>query len=68
MALIIGDRVADSLERARWSAEDSVTGAHVAVKVSHDALEDKGESACLDKAIEKYDGSESSVDVTTGDF
>lgn len=68
MALIIGDRVDDTLERARWRAKDSITGADVAVRISHEALTDKGEAACLDKASEKYDGSRTSVDVTTGDF
>ena len=68
MALIIGDRVDDSLERARWRAEDSSTGSHVAVSVSFEALTDKGEAACLSKAEDKYGGSGSSVDVTTGDF
>lgn len=68
MALIIGDRIEDTLERARWRATDSVTSKPVGVQVSHEALQDKGESACLDKAREKYDGSSSAVHVTTTDF
>jgi len=68
MTLIIGDRVDDTLERARWRAKDSDTGADVAVKISHEALMDRGEANCLQKAREKYDGSGNPVDVTTGDF
>lgn len=68
MALIIGDRVEDSLERARWRATDSVTNANVGVKVSHEALIDHGEADCLAKAVGKYDGSTEVVDVTTSDF
>lgn len=68
MALVIGDRVEDTLERARWRATDSATGAFVAVHVSLQALTDKGEASCLNKADKKYDGKSGSVDVTTGDF
>jgi hypothetical protein len=68
MALIIGERVQDDINRARWRATDAITGAVVAVTVSLEALSDKGEAACLSKAIEKYNGSGSRVDVTTGDF
>jgi hypothetical protein len=68
MALIIGERVQDSLERARWRATDSATSQPVGVNISHEALADNGETACLDKAQEKYDGAASSVDVTTSDF
>jgi len=68
MTLIIGDRVDDTLERARWRARDSITGVDVAVRISHEALTDKGEAACLGKALEKYHGSGNPVDVTSGDF
>lgn len=68
MALIIGERIEDSLERGRWRATDSVTSKPVGVNISHEALRDQGEEACLDKARDKYDGSASSVDVTTSDF
>ena len=68
MTLIIGDRTDDTLERARWKAKDSATGADVAVSVSHEALTDRGEASCLSKAQEKYNGSGSPVDITTGDF
>jgi hypothetical protein len=68
MALIIGDRVEDSLDRARWRARDSATNADVAVTISCEALTDKGEAACLAKAEEKYDGSARRVDVNNSDF
>ena len=68
MTLTIQDRIEDSLERARWRATNSATGAHVSVSASHEAIADKGEMACLSKAQEKYDGAANAVDVTTGDF
>lgn len=68
MALVIGDRIADGLDRAGWRATDSITGANIAVNISFEALADKGEAECLSKAQEKYDGSGNPVHVTTGDF
>lgn len=68
MPLDIGDRIDDDLSDARWRAKDSLTSRPVGVRVSHEALQDMGESACLQKAVEKYDGSTDSVRVTTGDF
>ncbi len=68
MALDIGERIGDSLGRARWRATDSITKKSVKVNVSHEALKDNDEAACLDKAREKYNGSADSVDVTASDF
>ena len=68
MALIIGERDVNSLERARWRAKDSSTHNHVGVSISFEALTDKGEKACLSKAKHKYEVSGDPVDVTTGDF
>jgi len=68
MTLIIGDRIDDDLSDARWRATDSVANKPVGVRISHEALKDKGESACLQKARDKYDGSSSAVRVTTSDF
>lgn len=68
MALIIGERVQNSMERARWRAKDSATDNHVMISISFDALTDKGEAICLSKAEDKYDGSGSPVDVTSRDF
>lgn len=68
MALIIGDRLEDDLSDARWLAKNSETGKPVGVRVSLEALADKGETSCLQRALVKYDGSSDSVRVTTGDF
>ena len=68
MALQIGDRVGDTLERIRFRAKDSATGQHVAVTISHEAFQDYGKAACLGKAQDKYHQSSGSVDVTAEDF
>ena len=66
--LNIGERVDDDLSDARWRAVDAATDRPVGVRVSHQALQDYGEQACLQKALNKYDGSAESVRVTTSDF
>jgi hypothetical protein len=68
MALEIGERAGETLERVQWRAKDSATGNAVGVHVSHEALQDKGEAACLEKAKQKYDGKSTAVHVTTSDF
>ena len=68
MVLIIGDRIEDDMSDARWRATDSAANKPVGVRISHEAIQDKGEAACLQKAQEKYDGLSSAVRVTTSDF
>lgn len=68
MSLQVGERVQDTPERARWRGTDLATGNAVPVTVSHEALQDKGEAACLQMARQKYKSPATSVDVTTGDF
>lgn len=68
MSLQVGERLPDTLERARWRGTDAVTGGTVSITISHEALKDEGEAACLSKACEKYKSPSTSVDVTTVDF
>lgn len=68
MPLITHERLPDTFERARWRAEDSATGIFVGITVSHEALQDLGQDACLTKAKDKYKGIDTMIDITTGDF
>lgn len=67
MALEIQQRIDDDLEGARYRAKDTENGQAVGVYVSHEALQDYGEEACLNVAQTKYDGS-IPVRVTKADF
>lgn len=68
MTLTIVERVNDTLARARWRGTDAVTDNPVTVTVSHEAIDDRGEVACLKMAVRKYRSPDSSVEVTNGDF
>lgn len=68
MALILGDRVADDFTRARWRATDSVLGKPVSVHITHKALQDFGEPACLAKAVKKFVSPAGAVHITNDDF
>lgn len=68
MGLEIVERIEDIVERVRFRATDAETGNPVGVRISHEAFNDYGEAACLERARQKYRSPENSVDVTTEDF